>query len=294
LAQSIARSFEVSIVLSEVWTYLVGEVLLSSISLIVGFSQQAALALLEAATIDWKEDMTNPDQGRIRLMLLGPPGLLRAALGRLLASHPDFEVVQECANSAEALELLGRLPVDLVLLDFDSDAGQGADLLLKARTSGYRGRFLVLTGAPDVRNCSLSLKLGAAGIFLKSDAPERLAEAIRTVAQGGSWIYDEALQLIVNQLIEQRPTIDSRLDQRLDSEEQRVLLGIIGGLSNRKIASKSGVSENFVKNIVQRLFRKAGVKNRSQLVRVALSGSAHASQKDAPVGLAPRQRCDLL
>jgi DNA-binding NarL/FixJ family response regulator len=224
--------------------------------------------------------MTNPDEeGRIRLVLLAEPELFRAGLGRLLASHPDFELLRECANSAEALEVIGRLPVDLVLLDFDLGAKQGPDFLLKARKFGYRGRFLVLTGASDARNSSLSLKLGAAGIFLKSDAPDRLAEAIRTVAQGGSWIDDEALQLIVNRLIEQRPAIDSGFDRRLDPQEQRVLVGIISGLSNRRIASDAGVSENFIKNVVQRLFRKAGVKSRSQLVRVALSGSTLAAHE---------------
>jgi two-component system, NarL family, nitrate/nitrite response regulator NarL len=224
--------------------------------------------------------MTDRDQDRrIRLVLLAQAGLFRAGLGRLMASYSDFEVVRECANSIEALQVLGDTPVDVVLLDLDLSAAQGPDLLLKVRNSGYRCRFLVLTGAPDVRNCSLSLKLGAAGIFFKSDAPERLAEAIRTIAQGGSWIDDQALQFIVDQLIAQRPAIGSGFNQPLDPQEQRVLVGIIGGLSNRKIASDTGVSENFIKNVVQRLFRKAGVKSRSQLVRVALSGSAAATQE---------------
>jgi two-component system, NarL family, nitrate/nitrite response regulator NarL len=224
--------------------------------------------------------MTHPDEERrIRLVLLAEPGLFRAALVCFLASHPGFDVVRECDSSSEALEVLGRLPVDVVLLDFDVGAKQGVDFISAARKSSYQARVLIFTGAPDVRSSTLILKLGAAGIFLKSDAPERLVEAIRIVAQGGSWIDDKALQLIVDHVIEQRPTIDSRLDRRLDSQEQRVLLGIISGLSNRKIASDAGVSENFIKNVVQRLFRKAGVKSRSQLVRVALSGTAPSAQE---------------
>jgi two-component system, NarL family, nitrate/nitrite response regulator NarL len=222
--------------------------------------------------------MTDPDQqGRIRLVLLAGPGLFRPALACFLASHPDFEVIQECADSGEALEVIGRSRVDVILLDFDMGLKPGEDFIAEARRCGYEGRFLILTGTADVGRSTLILKLGASGLFLKSEAPERLTEAIRIVAQGGTWIDGKVLQLIVDQLIEQRPTIDRRLGQRLDSQEQRVLAGIIGGLSNRKIASDTGVTENFIKNIVQRLFRKAGVKSRSQLVRVALSGSTPAT-----------------
>jgi two-component system, NarL family, nitrate/nitrite response regulator NarL len=222
--------------------------------------------------------MTYPDQDRrIRLLLLAGPGLFRPALACFLAYHPDFEVIQECADSGEALEVIGRSPVDVVLLDFDMGLKAEEDFIAEARRCGYQGRFLILTGTPDVGRSTLILKLGASGLFLKSETPERLREAIRIVAQGGAWIDGKVLHLIIDQLIEQRPTIDRRLGQRLDSQEQTVLAGIIGGLSNRKIASDNGVSENVIKNIVQRLFRKAGVKSRSQLVRVALSGSAPAT-----------------
>jgi len=220
-----------------------------------------------------RRHMTDSSQARIRLVLLAEPGLFRASLASLLASNPNLEVVRECANSGEAVKVLSGLPVDLVLIDFDLGAKLGVDFISSARESGYRGRFLILAGpAADVRDSTLILKLGTAGIFLKSEGPERLVEAIRIVAQGGSWVDDKVLHVIVDHLVQQRPMIERSLEQRLDSREQKVLTGIIGGLSNRRIASETGTSENFIKNVVQRLFRKAGVKSRSQLVRVALSG----------------------
>ena len=58
-----------------------------------------------------------------------------------------------------------------------------------------------------------------------------------------------------------------------------MLLGILGGLTNRKIGDNMGLTESSVKNVVQQLFRKAGVKTRSQLVRVALEGSLGAARR---------------
>jgi DNA-binding NarL/FixJ family response regulator len=59
-----------------------------------------------------------------------------------------------------------------------------------------------------------------------------------------------------------------------------VLRGILGGLTNKKIGANLGISETSVKNLVQRLFGKAGVRKRSQLVRVALEGSAVNRSRD--------------
>src|SRR5712691_2702368 len=80
--------------------------------------------------------------------------------------------------------------------------------------------------------------------------------------------------MLAEQLIERYSQFDDRGSTGvLDDRERNVLLGILGGLTNKKIGTNMGLSESSIKNIVQRLFGKAGVKTRSQLVRVALEGS---------------------
>jgi two-component system, NarL family, nitrate/nitrite response regulator NarL len=125
-------------------------------------------------------------ESRIRLILLDEHGLFRASLGRLLASEPDLEVAGECGTSAEALEAIRGSTVDVVLLDFDVGAEHGNDFISAARQAGYQGRFLIVAGSADVRNSAIALKLGASGIFLKSEAPDRLVQAIRLVGKVGS------------------------------------------------------------------------------------------------------------
>ena len=62
---------------------------------------------------------------RIRLLLVDDHPLFREGLARLLASEPDFEMVAQCSTSTEALEVLSRSDVDVVLLDFDLGDEQG-------------------------------------------------------------------------------------------------------------------------------------------------------------------------
>jgi len=206
----------------------------------------------------------------IRVVLLDQHDLLRVSLARFLASQPGLEIAAECGSPAEALAVLGTSPVEIILLDFDYDAGRLDHFLTAAREAGYSGSFLILAADSEVRAAATALKLGASGIFLKSGAPDRLVHAIKVIATGETWIDPKVVQLLADQLNDQPPHSH---ETTLPDRERQVLLGILAGLTNRKIGENMGLSESSVKNIVQRLFSKAGVKTRTQLVRVALEGS---------------------
>jgi DNA-binding NarL/FixJ family response regulator len=208
-------------------------------------------------------------QSRIRLVLLDDHALFRASLGRLLASEPGFEVAGECGNCAEALGIMRHSSVDVVLLDFALGMERGDEFISAARRAGYRGRFLIVAGSADARDSAVALKLGASGVFSKSEAPDSLVQAIRLVANGQVWLDDRVIQLLSNHY-------DQKSGGLLTYREQKVLLGILGGLTNKNIADDMGISESSVKGIVQQLFYRAGVRKRSQLVRVALEGSLGA------------------
>lgn len=218
-----------------------------------------------SAVIDQAQNST------IRVVLLDALGLFRSSLSRFLESA-GLAVAGECASLAEALDLLKRCPADVILFDLDLGVESG-DLVSAARAAGYEGRFLAFAAAPDVRKSAAALKLGAAGIFLKSEPPDRLVEAIRSIARGDVWIDSKVLQILAGEVLDRYRHRNVKHAAALDDRERRVLDGILGGLSNRTIGDHMGLSESSVKNTVQRLFHRGGVKTRSQLVRMALEGS---------------------
>jgi len=211
---------------------------------------------------------------RIRLVLVDDQALFRGSLGRYLAAQPGLDLAGECGSGAEALDLLRDSPADLVLLDFDSGTERCEELISALRGAGYRGHFLILDGGLDAEDPMVALRLGVTGIFRKSQGPERLVQAIRLVANGAVWMENSVFQTLIGQLGEPEPVFENQeAASLLKDREEKVLLGILGGLSNRKIGDKIGLSEGSVKAVVQQLFYKAGVRTRSQLVRVALEGS---------------------
>ena len=129
-----------------------------------------------------------PHENRIQLVLLATQALFRTSLGRLLASEHTLEVVAECGSAIAALDILSSARVDMVLLDCDDGVEAVSSFMATARRGGYQGRFLAIMGAVDFDNAVLAIKLGAAGVFLKSDAPDRLVQAIKLVADGAAWL----------------------------------------------------------------------------------------------------------
>ena len=203
-------------------------------------------------------------------MLVDDHLLFRDGLSRLLAAEPDLDIVGACGTSAEALEILSRNSVDVVLLDFDLGEDHGTQFISTARERGYEGKVLMVTAGMSALESSAALHTGAAGIFLKHSSPIALAKAIRLVAGGDVWVDQKVIQMMANR-VDQQPGDTGRAI--LTEREQKVLRGIFEGLTNKEIASQLGVTDGAIKATLQQLFRKTHVRTRSQLVRIALEGS---------------------
>jgi DNA-binding NarL/FixJ family response regulator len=217
------------------------------------------------STLGAKQSMDEqPSRDGIRLVLLDDHLLFRESLARMLASERDFELVGECTTSSEALKSLKGSGVDVTLVDI----GIAKEFIPCARKARYTGKSLVIAREIDATGSAIVLKCGAAGIFLDSDSSARLVQAIRLVANGEAWVDQKVIQLLADRY----PDYEARWWGNLTSRERTVLNGVVDGLSNRKIANQIGVSESSIKATLQQLFSKAGVRTRSQLVRIALEG----------------------
>jgi len=216
-----------------------------------------------------------PNSQRIRLLLLDDHVLFREGLRRLLVSETAFETVAECSTLAEALEVLSRIPIDIVLLDFDLEEDTGARFISSAAANGYTGKILMVTAGMSPLDIAVARKLGISGIFLKHSSPSTLLQAIRTVVEGGEWMDPKIVQPGAD-------TAKSRTraeKEQLTPREQQVLRSVFEGLTNKEIARRIGASNSSVKATLQNLFEKTGVRTRSQLVRIALERSLETARK---------------
>jgi len=211
--------------------------------------------------------MPETEEKTVRILLLDDHALFRESVGRLLAAEPGFEVIAHCGTIEEAMQVLQRKSIDLVLLDFDLGERDGRDFLRLAKHQGFNGRILVVTAGVRADAASEMIRSGIAGVFRKHDSATLLAQGIREVMAGKVWLDQEQLQTVLKA---EPPTPQEIPTRRFTQREQQVLSGVFEGLANKQIAAELGVSESSVKATLQQLFSKTGVRTRSQLVRIVL------------------------
>jgi DNA-binding NarL/FixJ family response regulator len=204
----------------------------------------------------------------IRILIVDDHSLFRESLGRMLQSEPDFSVVGECRSLAEALAALSSVETDVILLDYDLGNEQGTSLLAELSKRQLHASVLIVTAGMPSEEAFRALDEGVMGILLKHSSLDQLIAAIRTVAAGERWLGDGAVRALLTSRYGVRSGAETA--RPLTARQSEVMRGILDGLTNKEIAFKLKSSETSVKAVIQELFQKAGVRTRSQLVRIAI------------------------
>jgi DNA-binding NarL/FixJ family response regulator len=203
----------------------------------------------------------------IRILLADDQVLFREGLRTLLSVQPDFEVVGEAANGEEALRLAQEHCPDVVLMDLRMPVLDGVAATRRLCASDPACRVIVLTTFDDDEYVFEGLRAGALGYLLKDVSSEKLFEAIRAAARGGSVLQPAIAAKVVAQfarLAGQVPHADESLVEPLSSRERDVLQLIAQGKTNKQIAAALYIAEGTVKNHVTNILGKLGVSDRTQ------------------------------
>jgi two-component system nitrate/nitrite response regulator NarL len=204
----------------------------------------------------------------ICILIVDDHSLFRQSLGRFLATAPGYHLVGQCGRAADAALAFSQTHADVVLLDFDLGDAEGVDLIAELRKHQESARVLMVTAGISDESAVRAMKAGASGIFLKHGTLDELLIAVERVAAGHIWLGSDELNAMVTSSDTRRQTPDRA--RTLTTRQSEVMRGILDGLGNKEIAVAINASESSVKAVIQELFRKAGVRTRSQLVRIAI------------------------
>jgi DNA-binding NarL/FixJ family response regulator len=207
----------------------------------------------------------------IRLVLVDDQTLVRAGLQKLLELTPDIRVAGEAADGIEALRVIKETRPDVVLLDVRMPRMDGLGVLAALNRSGERLPVVLLTTFDDDEPLLEGVKAGARGFLLKDVSLDRLAEAIRVVAGGGTVIQPAITERLLRASERVRPDFESlEPPDPLTPRETEVLRLMAGGFSNKEIADTFGTSEGTVKNHASNILSKLGVRDRTRAVLKSL------------------------
>jgi two-component system, NarL family, nitrate/nitrite response regulator NarL len=201
-------------------------------------------------------------QPEYRIVIVDDHPLTRKGIKAALEDG-GFDVVGEGGSAADALDLCRSLKPAIIILDINMP-GDGVQAAMEIARLYPAVKILMLTVFDNLASVKSSLKAGASGYVLKGIDGDELLAIVRRVASGSKHVSPELAAKI---LLEDDSVARHRNDNRnedLNERENQILDLLSNGASNRDIGVALDLSETTVKQYTSRLFKKLGVKNRTE------------------------------
>lgn len=217
-----------------------------------------------------------------KIVIIDDHQLFREGVKRILEFEKSFQVVAEGDDGSEALRLVKTYSPDVVIMDINMPQMNGIEATRELVEKFPDTKVIILSIHDDENYVTLALQTGAQGYLLKEMDADALIEAVRVVADGGSYLHPKVTHNLVNEYrrltagvarggASYLQTIEIRRPLHLlTRRECEVLQLLADGKSNRGIGEALFISEKTVKNHVSNILQKMNVNDRTQAVVVAI------------------------
>jgi DNA-binding NarL/FixJ family response regulator len=204
----------------------------------------------------------------IRLLIADDHAILRSGLRQLFSIAGDITVVGEAEDGAQVLDLVRRQEFDMVLLDLAMPGTSGTDLIARLTERYPRLPILVLSMHNEPQIAERALRAGAAGYITKDSDAVSLLAAVRKVAGGGRFVAPKIAEQLVFRAMDTDPRPPH---ERLSDRELSIMQLLVHGDAVNDIAETLAISAKTVSTHKTRLLQKMGLRNRTELVRYAIT-----------------------
>lgn len=199
----------------------------------------------------------------VRLVIADDNAIIRQGLRSLLESEGSIEVVGEAKNGNEAVTLVHELSPDVVLCDVRMP---GLDGVGAAQQIASQVPVLMLTYSEDPGIIRAVMATGAKGYLVHgAHEPDEIIAAVLNASRGSTVLGPAATAALFAPTASQLDT-SSVAQYGLSAREIEVMTHVVNGLNNREIARTCFLAEKTVKNHINRIFPKLGVRTRAEAV----------------------------
>ena len=210
--------------------------------------------------------MNSPETSdrRLRLLVVDDHEVVRQGLVAMLDRRSAFQVVAEAGTAAESLEMARRFHPDLVVMDVRLPDGSGIEACREIRAEMPETRVVMLTSYPDEEAVFSAIVAGASGYLLKQVRGRDLVSALEAVGRGESLLDPAVTEKVLERV--RRIATGAATDEmaQLTAQEQKILLLVAEGKTNKEIAADVFLSDKTVKNYVSSILSKLNLQRRAQ------------------------------
>lgn len=205
----------------------------------------------------------------IRIVLVDDHGVVRQGLKAFLATEDDIEVVGEASNGREAVEVVGKLLPDVVLMDLVMPELDGIGATTAIKQQWPQVDVIAMTSFIEDEKVFGAMRAGAGGYVLKDADPDDVVKAIRSAAAGEVHLDPRVARRLMEELNPNKHR-DANPQEQLSEREVEVLKLVARGHSNQMIAEQLIISPKTAKTHVSNILSKLGLASRTQAAVYAL------------------------
>ena len=210
------------------------------------------------------EEESGSQRGPLRLMLVDDHEVVRSGLRTMLEAAGDMRVIAEAGTVVDAIAEAERVRPDVIVMDVRLADGSGIEATREIRARRPESRVIMLTSFADDEALFASIMAGAAGYVLKQIRGGDLVRAIRAVGQGQSLLDPAVTATVLERLRKGKHLLRDERLARLSAQEERILVLVAEGHTNREIGIRLKLAEKTVKNYVSTILSKLGVGRRTE------------------------------
>jgi len=205
-----------------------------------------------------------------RIVLADDHALVRDGIRSLLETESDLQVIGEASNGKEAIDLVGEVNPDILIIDIRMPVMNGIDAVAELTQSKSSVKTIILSMHDSEEYILKSISSGANGYLLKDTDKSEFIKAIHTVREGGKYFSGDISNVLVNNLLggkneiikkEETPNKTAENVFDLTNKELKVLELVLSGLTNQQISEKLQNSKRTIETHRFNLMRKMDVKN---------------------------------
>ncbi|MET1177580.1 response regulator transcription factor [Peribacillus simplex] len=211
------------------------------------------------------------------IIIIDDHQLFREGVKRILDFESSFDVVAEGDDGSDAMDLVETHKPDVVIMDINMQNMNGVEATKMLVNRYPKTKVIILSIHDDENYVQHALKTGAQGYLLKEMDADTLINAVRVVAEGGSYLHPKVTHNLVKEycrLAADRDSVHAVEIRRplhlLTRRECEVLQLLADGKSNRAGGETLNISEKTVKNHVSNILQKMEVNDRTQAVVLAI------------------------
>jgi DNA-binding NarL/FixJ family response regulator len=196
--------------------------------------------------------------------------MLREGLKALLEKEPDFCIVAEAGNGLDAVRLAGEVQPDVIVMNIgmpDMNGMEATRRILKANSSI---KVLALSTESDRRFIVEMLESGACGYVMKDASFKQLADAMRAVASGETYLCPRTIELIIKDYLQRVPDGLPLNFACLTDRERELLQMVANGMNAKEIAGKLDISNKTVEVHRLNIMKKLNLFSIAELTKFAV------------------------